>query len=183
MPPRPTNDETLHPKIARDMPPRPTDDEIRDEIKYLHTAIDMRRRASGNWNSPWAFRVGPVLQIPLLWMFDDSTYGYPFNTAESLALGFNAFHQCSSETRAAWDPWFEAARLKFGADVLIPRHVRIGLGGLQHKCQMEKFVAITLEYFDDIVAPQDPLRSGVIEHRHTDMMITMENRMDQTCNG
>jgi hypothetical protein len=161
------------------MPTRPTNDEIQDEIKYLHAATEMRRRGGGNWNSPWAFRVGSVLQAPLLLMFDDATNGYPFNTTESLALGFDAFQQCSSETRAEWDPWFEAARLNFGADVLIPHQVRVGLGSLEHKHQMEQFVALTLEYFDDLVAPKHPLcSSSQIEHRYTDMITAMENRMD-----
>jgi hypothetical protein len=165
------------------MPPRLTHDEIQKEIKHLNAAIDMTRRACGNWNSPWAFRVGPVLRIPLLWMFDHSTNGFPFNTAETLALGFDAFHQCPAENRVVWEPWFAAARLKFGADVLIPRHIRIGLGGLTHKRQMEHFVAITLEYFDDLIAPQNTLRSIQIEHRHTEMLVTMEDRMDDICNG
>jgi hypothetical protein len=157
----------------------PTNDEIRDEIRYIHASTELRRNANGNWNSPWAFRVGAVMQTPLLWMFDDSTNGYPFNTAERLELGFDAFQQCSLETRAAWDPWFEAARLNFEADVLIPNRVRVGLGSLEHKRQMELFVAITLEYFDDLQKRGNSLRSGQIKRDYTEMMTTMENRMDR----
>jgi hypothetical protein len=183
MPQHPTNDE-IQDEIedlyaAIDGRGCPTNADIQDEIEFLHVAMNMRRRANGNWNSPWAFRIGPVLQIPLLWMFDKSMHGYPFNTVEGLALGFGAFHQCSPEIRAAWDPWFNVARSMFGEDVLIPRHVRIGLGGLEHKRQMQQFVAITLEYFDDLLAHPDPQRSGLIEQRHTDMMSTMEHRMDE----
>jgi hypothetical protein len=150
-----------------------------NEIQLINAQVAERRRAGGNWNSPWAFRVSTVVQVPLLKMFDDSTIGYPFNTVEGLELGLDAFSKCSSEIHALWNPWFVAARFLFGVDVLIPSRVRAG----ERRLQMEQSVAVTLEYFDYIhqrchpTATPENSRNG-IQSVYSEMMQKLENQMD-----
>ena len=166
--------------------------EFLHEMDEISIMVEQRRRHDANWNSPWAFRVGPVIQQLLRRRLDESTAGYPFNTPESLELGLDALNRCPLETRILWHPWFEAARLLFHADVLISRRMRENLvhspsplDGKKWREQVQYSAVVALEYFDYVKARCNPvmelanMQRGVeIRSEYSHMLHRMENWMD-----